>query len=142
MNTIRPPKTKLTKVILPTGRGELILVVDDEEALLGLTQHILHSSGYRVMTAQNGLQGVARFRENQDEIKLVITDSGMPEMNGMGMIRAIRELKPDLPIIMASGSDSDMEELQRIDPIHLKSLGKPYSIDQLLTAVDLAFRIH
>ena len=138
MNTIRPLKTKLTKVILPVGRGKLILVIDDEEALLGLTKNILQSSGYRVVTAQNGLQGVARFGENQDEIKLVITDSDMPEMGGMGVIRAIRELKPDIPIIIASGSEGDKEELQRIDPIHLKSLGKPYSIDQLLMAVDMA----
>ena len=120
------------------GRGKLILVIDDEEALLGLTKNILQSSGYRVVTAQNGLQGVARFGENQDEIKLVITDSDMPEMDGMGVIRAIRELKPDLPIIIASGSEGDKEELQRIDPIHLKILGKPYSIDQLLMAVDMA----
>ncbi|MGP8200237.1 MAG: response regulator [Limisphaerales bacterium] len=131
-------KTKLTKVILPIGRGRLILVIDDEEALLGLTKSILQSSGYRVVTAQNGLQGVARFGENQDEIKLVITDSDMSEMDGMGVIRVVRELKPDLPIIITSGSEEDMEELQRIDPIHLKILGKPYGIDQLLMAVDMA----
>ena len=75
MKTIRSLKTKLTKVILPMGRGKLILVIDDEDALPGLTENILQSSGYRVLTAQNGVQGVARFGENQDEIKLVITDS-------------------------------------------------------------------
>jgi DNA-binding NtrC family response regulator len=90
------------------------------------------------MTAQNGVQGVARFKENQDEIRLVITDADMPMMDGMGVICAIQKLKPNLPMIISSGSEGDTEELQRIDPIHLKSLGKPYSTDQLLVAVDLA----
>jgi two-component system, cell cycle sensor histidine kinase and response regulator CckA len=123
------------ETVLPAGHGELILVIDDEESVRELTKTTLESYGYRVVTAQNGLQGIARFMENQEEIKLIITDTDMPQMDGMGAIRAIKEAKPDLPVIIASGSKRDPAELQKTDFVHLKYLEKPYSLDQLLLAV-------
>jgi two-component system, cell cycle sensor histidine kinase and response regulator CckA len=128
------------KADLPAGHGELILLVDDEATLLGLTKTMLESFGYRVVTAPNGVDGIARFRENPDEIKLLITDSDMPHMDGMGTIRAIRELKPDLPVIIASGCQHDTVYLQQADSLHLNNLGKPYTFDQLLMAVDIRLR--
>jgi len=124
----------------PTGHGELILVVDDEEALLGLTKTMLESCGYQVITAPNGMQGIARFKEKAHEIKLLITDSDMPHLNGMGTIRAIRELNPNIPVIIASGYNQDTEELRKNDILHLKNLGKPYSLGQLLLAVSTSLR--
>ena len=128
-------ETESIEAALPTGHGELILLIDDEETVRELTKNTLESYGYRVMTAQNGLQGIARFRENQNEIKLLVTDTDMPYMDGMGVIRAIRELKPRVPMIIASGTKRDTSELPETGAIHLKSLAKPYSLDQLLTAV-------
>ena len=92
--------------------------------------------GYRVVTAQNGLQGIARFRESQNEIKLLVTDTDMPFLDGMGAIRAIRELNPAIPAIIASGYKVEAGDSQQPDPVQLKSLEKPYSLDQLLMAVD------
>jgi two-component system, cell cycle sensor histidine kinase and response regulator CckA len=128
------------EVVLPTGDGELILVIDDEETVRELTKTTLESYGYRVVTAQNGLQGVARFRENQDAIKLLVTDTDMPHMDGMGAISAIKELKPDLPVIIVSGSKRNLMEVQQTDSIQMKSLEKPYSLDQLLVAVALGLQ--
>jgi CheY-like chemotaxis protein len=125
---------------LPTGHGELILVIDDEETVRELTKTTLESYGYRVVTAQDGLQGIARFRENQNEIKLLVTDTDMPYMDGLGAIRAIKELKPDIPVIIASGIKRDTSEFQQTDSIHLKGLAKPYSIDQLLMAVAMGLQ--
>ena len=125
---------------LPTGHGELILVIDDEESVRELTKTTLESYGYRVVTAQNGLQGIARFRERQNDIKLIVTDTDMPFLDGMGAIRAIKELKPDIPVIIASGSKRDKEQLKELDSMHLKNLGKPYSLDQLLMAVAMGLQ--
>ena len=128
---------KSNKAALPTGgHGELILVIDDEEALLDLAKMMLERRGYVVITAHNGLEGIARFKENPDEIKLIITDSDMPHLNGTGVIRAIRELKPDIPVILSSGFQPDTAEFQKNDPVRLQSLEKPFSLDQLLTAVE------
>ena len=116
---------------LPSGHGELILVIDDEETVQELTKTTLESYGYHVVTAQNGLQGIARFRESQNEIKLLLTDRDMPHLDGTGVIRAIRELKPNLPVVIASGTKGSITGLEKSGG-PLKSLEKPYSLDQLL----------
>jgi two-component system, cell cycle sensor histidine kinase and response regulator CckA len=118
----------------------LILVIEDEVAVRELTKSTLEGYGYRVVAAQNGVQGFDRFKEYKSEIRLLITDTDMPYMDGIGAIRAIKELAPDLPMIIASGSKRDTEQLRRSDIEHVKSLGKPYSLDQLLLAVDAAIR--
>jgi two-component system, cell cycle sensor histidine kinase and response regulator CckA len=123
---------------LPTGHGELILVIEDEEAVLELTKTALESYGYRVVTAQNGVQGVDRFEEYKNEIRLLVTDSDMPYLDGMGVIQIVKESRPDLPVIIASGAKSDTQQLRRIETEGLKRLGKPYSLDQLLMAVGTA----
>ena len=134
------PRMERKETILPTGHGELILVIDDEEAVRELTKSTLESYGYRVVTAQNGLQGIARFRESPDEIKLLVTDTDMPHMDGMGAVRAIKILKPDLPVIITSGAKAGAEQQSEMDSGGLKNLGKPYTLDQLLVAVSAALK--
>jgi PAS domain S-box-containing protein len=136
-----PDKTAETEpqeVALPTGHGELILVIEDEVAVRELTKTTLESYGYQVVAAQNGVQGIDRFKEYKNEIRLLLTDTDMPYMDGMEVIRAIKELKPDLPMILASGSKRDTDQLRRSGIEHVKSLGKPYSLDELLVAVGAA----
>jgi CheY-like chemotaxis protein len=56
-------------------------------------------------------------------------------MDGLAVVRAIRELKPNMPVIVASGSKGDTEDLRRLDAKHLTNLGKPFSLEQLLIAL-------
>lgn len=120
----------------PIGHGELILVIDDEETLLEMIKNLLETFGYRVIAAPNGAQGIARFKEHEQDIRLLVTDTDMPQMDGMDAIRAIRTMRPDVPVIIASGSKHDASEMQEIGPERLTNLGKPFSLDQLLVAVD------
>jgi hypothetical protein len=126
--------------VLPMGHGELILVIDDEEAVRELTKTLLESYGYRVVMAQDGVQGIDRFKEYQHEIRLLVTDTDMPYMDGMGAIRAIQELNPDLPVIVVSGTKRDTEQVRRADVKRLRNLGKPYGVDQLLLIVEAALK--
>jgi PAS domain S-box-containing protein len=135
------PGTKAEEVVPPTGHRELILLIEDEEAVRELTKTTLEGYGYRVVTARNGVQGVDQFKEFKNEIRLLITDTDMPSMEGVGAIGAIRELKPDLPVIIASGSKFDTEHLRRVQIARLKNLSKPYSLEQLLATVDAALRL-
>jgi PAS domain S-box-containing protein len=122
----------------PAGHGELILLIDDEETLLELTKTMLESSGYRVVTAQNGVQGIAQFQQRRNDIRLVVTDTDMPKLDGIGAIRAIKTLSPDIPVIVASGSVRNPASFAGIDSTRLKNLSKPYSIGQLLVAIDMS----
>jgi two-component system cell cycle sensor histidine kinase/response regulator CckA len=123
--------------VLPTGHGELILLVEDEEAVRELTKTTLETYGYRVVTAQNGIQGIDRFKELENDIGLVITDTDMPFLDGAGVARAIKELKPKMPVIIASGFTQETEYQGRGD-IALVMMEKPYRLDQLLLTVDAA----
>jgi CheY-like chemotaxis protein len=64
----------------------------------------------------------------------------MPHMDGMAAVRAIKEIKPDIPVVIASGSKHDEEEMRRAGLEDAKNLGKPYSLDQLLIAVAMALK--
>jgi two-component system, cell cycle sensor histidine kinase and response regulator CckA len=128
------------EVTLPVGHGELILVIEDEEAICELTKTTLESYGYRVIAAQNGVQGIALFEEHKNELRALITDTDMPYMDGMGVVHAIKKLKPDLPVIIASGSSRDTEQMRRMDEEQLTNLGKPFSAEQLLIAVGMVIQ--
>jgi CheY-like chemotaxis protein len=131
----------LAKVpVQPVGHNELILVIDDEEAICELVKMTLESYGYRAITAKNGVQGVALFAECKDEVQLVISDMDMPLMDGLTMISAMKNLKPDLPVIMASGSNHDTDFQRRNAAKDLTNLTKPYTLEQLLVAVDTVLK--
>ena len=133
--SIEQGKIKESEKALPMGRGELILLMDDEATVRQLTQTMLQNYGYRVMTAMSGLDGITTFEEHKDEIKLLVSDTDMPLLDGIVAIRAIQKMKPEIPVIITSGNCRDEEQLNRIDTTHLTVLEKPYTVEQLLNAV-------
>jgi CheY-like chemotaxis protein len=114
----------------------LILVIDDDESVLTLFQQFLESNGYAVALAVNGREGLEQMHRNNPD--LIITDIMMPEMDGLEIIREIRALHPELPVIAISGG-------MRAAPInflpHAKKFGacrvfeKPVALAELLKAV-------
>jgi PAS domain S-box-containing protein len=97
----------------PRGNGEQLLFVDDEEPIREAAQQVLEEHGYRVLTATNGEEGVRLFVQNRETVRLVITDTMMPVMGGLDMIRSLRIADDRIPIIATSGLDdvSRREEL-------------------------------
>lgn len=134
------PETNAKEATLPVGHGELILVIEDEEAVCELTKTTLENYGYRVITAHNGLQGVSLFEEHKHEVRALVTDTDMPYLDGMGAIHAIKALKPDIPVIIASGSSRATEQTRKADIKHMTNLGKPFSAEQLLIAVAMVIQ--
>jgi signal transduction histidine kinase/ActR/RegA family two-component response regulator len=128
-------KSNEPEKILPVGHGELILLMDDEVTVRQLAQTTLQHYGYRVVTAMSGLDGITTFEEYEHEVKLLVSDTDMPLMNGIVAIRAIQKLKPEIPVIITSGAQRDENQLKRIDTTHLTLLEKPYTVEQLLNAV-------
>jgi CheY-like chemotaxis protein len=121
------------RAVLPTGNGELILVVDDESAVRDIATLTLESHGYRVLQAQDGADGVAVYAQNAKDIRLVISDHDMPVMNGAAMIRSLERINPEVRVLCASGLAGEASAglsgpLRRV-------LSKPYTAEQLLNAV-------
>ena len=120
------------KPALPGGNGERILVVDDEGSILAMTRAALENYGYAVTTAVSGMEAVSRFRENPDAFNLIITDYAMPFMDGPAMIPVLRRIRPDIKIVVATGSEDQIKKLSmdtKIDGFVLK----PFTTEGLLS---------
>ena len=88
---------------LPPGAGQVVLVVDDEPALVELAEEMLAELGYEPAGLSDSTLALARFQATPDRFDLVLTDELMPGMCGTDLAREIRARRPDLPIVLASG---------------------------------------
>jgi PAS domain S-box-containing protein len=124
------------------GRGEVILLVDDESAILGIMRQTLEAFGYAVLTAENGAQAIQTYTRDAAKIALVVTDMMMPVMDGAALIDAIRRINTDVPIIAVTGQPEG--QLDRATTSGAtESIAKPFSAEILLRAVsDALHRQH
>lgn len=120
---------------LPPGRGELILVVDDETAVRTIIQRTLEAFGYRVVTASDGAEAVVVFAQRGHEVDLVLTDISMPVMDGPATIRALLRMDPDLRIVATSGHGGDGGSALAAAYGVRDFIGKPYTAEALLDVV-------
>ncbi|HEV8537763.1 MAG TPA: PAS domain S-box protein [Bacteroidota bacterium] len=118
--------------LIPNGKGELVLVVDDEPAIRELNKLTLEEHGYRVMTANDGTEACALGAQHKGKIDLVITDMMMPFMDGPSTIRALRKLDPDLKFLVVSGLVEDQMLTEESAQGAIPVLTKPFSTDKLL----------
>ncbi|MCU0793535.1 MAG: response regulator [Opitutaceae bacterium] len=123
------------EVELPRGHGELILVVDDESAIIEITRQTLGAFGYRVLTAANGAEAMALFALQQQDIALILTDMMMPIMDGAALIPAILRIAPHARIIATSGVNASVDEAHTLKLGARRFIAKPYAAEQLLRLV-------
>ena len=81
----------------------MILLIDDEPVVREMWGDFLNMLGYRVATARDGKEGIALVQQKRDEIDLVILDLIMPRLGGRETLVKIREIKPDIKVIITSG---------------------------------------
>jgi PAS domain S-box-containing protein len=127
--------TPVEDLELPTGKGELILVVDDEAAIRDITKTSLETYNYRTLTASDGIEAIALYAEHRQEISVVLTDMMMPSMDGATTIRTLRKIEPHVKIVAVSGLVSN-DKLAQVASIGVKTfLPKPYTTKELLTTL-------
>ncbi len=124
----------------PRGQGELILVVDDEASLRDSSRRTLEWHGYRVVTADQGAEGLEVFSRCRAEIRAILTDMMMPVMNGPAMIAALRRLDPDVLILGMTGlpEPTGLRGFEAFDlPVLLT---KPFAGDDLLRVLNASLQ--
>jgi signal transduction histidine kinase len=122
---------------LPAGRGEVILVVEDEVAVRRLAERILADAGYSVMSAEDG--GTALIALAGHPIELLVTDVIMPHMLGPELVEKARERQPHLKVLYMSGySDSELSRHGLGDAVAGDYIEKPYTARQLQISVRAA----
>ncbi len=105
--SFQPKNTEFEAV---TGGSERILLVDDEEAIVKMTQKTLESLGYKVDSRISSLEALALFQARPNRFDLVITDMTMPKLTGDRLARRILAIRSDIPIILCSGYSEMMDE--------------------------------
>ncbi|MCL5267349.1 MAG: PAS domain S-box protein [Bacteroidetes bacterium] len=119
---------------VPRG-SEKILIIDDEATLLDLTREILEGLGYEVITAEGPIQGLKVYKKHFGEIDLVILDMLMPEMTGTDVYPLLKEINPDVTVLLATGL-SIGEKVDDLVSMGVNNVvGKPYSV------IDLAVHV-
>jgi len=85
------------------GKGETILLVEDEGQLRELLAMLLEDNGYRVLSASDGKEAVETFRQNSNEIAVVLSDLGLPKLGGWEAFLQMKSINPNVKAILASG---------------------------------------
>ncbi len=117
------------------GGTETILLVDDEDAVRRFGETMLQTFGYSVLTASNGIEALEVFREQQEEISLVILDLIMPKMGGRECLREILKIHPTVKVLIAGGYGADGQIDDALHEGAKTSIRKPYEARELLKTV-------
>jgi CheY-like chemotaxis protein len=123
---------------LPRGRGECVLLVDDEAGIRELTGKTLEQFGYRVRHAANGAEALALYVQHREDIAVVLTDMAMPVMDGPAAIIALKSLNPAVRIICSSGLASNEGIVKTLGAGVQHFLAKPYTAETILKTLAAA----
>ena len=117
------------------GKGRHVLYVDDEEAIIFLMKRLLERQGFRVSGYTDPREALAAVRADPCRFDLVVTDYSMPGLSGLELAHALKDLRPDLPVVLASGYITD-ELRARAPAAGIRELiYKPNTADDLCAAV-------
>ena len=130
-----PAANATDELIAPRGRGQRILVVDDEPVVARLATRILERLGYRATAFLDPVEAVAAFRADPDAFDLVLTDLTMPHLTGVEVASDLLRLRPTLPIILSTGFSGRLNEADARRFGIRAMLGKPYTVQSLAEAV-------
>jgi CheY-like chemotaxis protein len=97
------PQAPSTTLEMPPGQGERVLYVDDEAALVSLTTRLLQRMGYEAAGFTDPQEALAAFAAAPDQFDLVVTDMAMPRMTGIDLAQQMLAIRPDIPVLLASG---------------------------------------
>ncbi|MDT4993993.1 MAG: hypothetical protein QOH97_3885 [Actinoplanes sp.] len=120
-------------VELPRGDGQMILAVDDEDAIRQVVQRILDNAGYRVLTAHGG--SAALDLDAQSHCQLLLTDVVMPDMSGRRLAELLRRRHPGLPVLYMSGYSDGLRETASTGNDDFGFIEKPFTAHGLLDRV-------
>jgi len=122
----------------PKGRGERILLVEDEAVVRNLALRLLSSAGYQVHTASSAAEGVSVFEKEDGRFDLLFSDVVLPGQNGIALADQLCARSPGLAVLLCSGYTDERSRSHTIAEKNIRLLQKPYPAHELLTAVHAA----
>jgi DNA-binding NtrC family response regulator len=119
------------------SRRGCVLVIDDQESVVDVTQCLLRAAGHRVVGCTSGRAGIEIFRERADEIDAVLLDLRMPDADGEQVLEALRRIRADVRVVISTGYDTDCVG-ERVRAQAAGFLRKPFDPDEMLAEVERA----
>jgi two-component system OmpR family response regulator len=116
-----------------------ILVVEDERKIARLLQIELESEGYQVCLAQDGIEGWAAFQEHK--VDLILLDVMLPGISGIELLRRIRSVDLDVPVLLLTAKNSVEDKVSGLDLGANDYLTKPFEIEELLARIRTSLRL-
>lgn len=133
-----PAQTQSAKeeeLVLPKGRGELILVADDEPAIREIIRFTLEANNYHVIMAADGTEAVALYAQRGSEVHAAMIDIMMPYMDGPATVRALQKLNPKVRCMAVSGLMENDKISEMSENGKIAFLAKPFTTEQLLVTL-------
>lgn len=119
---------------IPRGKGQKIVLVDDDLQVLDVGASILESLGYKVVCFNEPIAALAFLRE-EESVDLVITDLTMPEMSGVELAASLKDYHPNLPVMLWTGYEDDIASESLESNLINRILQKPFDLEDLAQAV-------
>lgn len=124
---------------LPAGKGETVLVVDDEPAIREITRETLEVFGYKVLTAGDGEEAIRLFKEDPRKVQVVLCDLAMPNMDGPATLRALAAVQPAPRVVVVSGFAEAGKTVKDMGIVKA-FLPKPFTAEKLLKTIDAVMK--
>ena len=129
-----------TQTLHAAGANQRVLCVDDEHALTNMIKRTLEPLGYRVTTFNDSTAALTAFQQHPQDYDLLLTDHGMPGLTGRDLIKGIRLVRLDIPIILLTGYDSEMVTADECKELNIFLRHKPLTQEELAQALHVALR--
>lgn len=123
---------------MQSGRGETILLVEDELDVLKTAQAMLQYLGYQVITAGNGREALAVYAKHRTKIALVLSDMVMPDMDGLALLNSLKAHNPAIKVVLMSGYPLDQEEARLLEQGVVDWFQKPLTLGLLARTINQA----
>jgi CheY-like chemotaxis protein len=108
-----------------------VLLVDDEEIVIGVGKHMLEKMGYSVLTAKNGKEALDVYKNSQDNIELVVLDMIMPDMGAGETYDRLLTINPAVKVLLSSGYGADQRTREVLDRGCNGFIQKPFKLQEL-----------
>lgn len=137
---IQTEEKKIAFPEVPKGKGETILIVEDEEMLLNLLKNILKTNEYNILEATDGKMALELYRKNKEIISCVICDMGLPFLSGEEVFKEIKKINPKEKVIMVSGLIDLNLKSELLKNGAFDIIQKPYNLNEILYKLKMALQ--
>ncbi len=114
---------------------ETVFLIDDDDMIVDVGEHILNSSGYDVVSAKSGKEAIEVYKENHSRIDMVILDMILPDMGGGDTYDRLKEINPGVKVLLESGYDIDYQGRDIMERGCDGFIQKPFNMNELLEKI-------